>query len=151
MTKYFFLCVLLISCMHAFVPNLEKEKQEILKVEESLRAFHLSKDAKSFTDLFSDNFLAINNGIVDSPSRQTSFEKFDQYFKNSEFIKWDDSKKPVIRFSTDGSLAYVAVQKEVVVKTSASSKADSTNFAWLTVYKKDETGWKIDCVVSTNK
>ena len=83
-----------------------------------------------------------------------SLENFDNYLKTTEFVKWDDRKPPVIRFSDDGSVAYVAVQKEVIIKSAAengSSQTDTTNFAWLTVYKKYKTAWKIDCVVSTNE
>ena len=154
MMKYFFLSLLLISCKNTSVPNLEKEEHEILQLEASQKAFHFSKNARSFTDLFSDHFLTINKGIVGSPTRTISFEKFDRYFKNTEFVKWDDRKQPIIRFSDDGSVAYVAVQKEVVIKSTAgngSSQVDITNFAWLTVYRKFKTGWKIDCVVSTNE
>ena len=152
--KYLFLCLLLISCRNTSVPNLEKEKAEILQLEANEKAFHFGNDARSFTDLFSCHFLAIDKGVVDSPSRTVSFEKFDRYFKNTDFVKWDDMKPPVVRFSDDGSVAYVAVQKEVIIKSAAkidSSQTDTTNFAWLTVYKKYKTGWKIDCVVSTNE
>ncbi|HEY2721220.1 MAG TPA: hypothetical protein VGI82_05825 [Chitinophagaceae bacterium] len=154
MLRYVFPIFLLISCRNVLHTNLEKEKQEILKLEAEQRTFHLTKNARLFTNLFSDNFLSINKGVVDSPSRQESFEKFDEYFKRVEFVKWEDDHEPIIHFSDDGSLAYVVVQKIVIVKMprgTGNASNDTTHFAWLNIYKKTDKGWKIDCVTSTNK
>jgi len=131
-----------------------KAKQEILKLEAAQRTYHLTKNARLFTDLFSDHFLSINKGFVDSPARSQSFGKFDTYFKESNIVKWDDRVEPVIRFSDDGSIAYVAVQKQVILKIPGANgtfRNDTTDFAWLTIYKKTGNDWRIDCVVSTNK
>ena len=104
--------------------------------------------------MFSEDFLSINKGAINKPSRNNSYEMFDEYFKSTEFLKWDDNKAPVIRFSNDGSVAYVAVDKVVIVKMlngNGKGIMDTANFAWLTVYKKYKNEWKIDCVTSTNK
>jgi len=154
MSKYFFLYFLLISCKTFHTNDVEKERQEILKLEADQRTYHLTGNAKAFTDLFSYHFLSVQKGSVDSPTRKQSFDRFDNYFKGAEFIKWADTKPPIIRFSDDYSVAYVIVQKEVIVKMPANNGSrvvDTTDFAWLTVYKKYQRGWKIDCVVSTNK
>jgi len=154
MGKYFLLYFLIISCKNAHKNDFEKARQEISRLEADQKIYHLTKNAKLFTDLFSDHFLSVQKGLVDSPTRKQSLDRFENYFKKSEFIKWADSKQPIIRFSDDGSLAYVAVQKEVIVKFSESNGSqtrDTTYFAWMTIYKKYDTGWKIDCVVSTNK
>jgi len=154
MNKFPALCLLVVSCAHAKGPDLEREKQKILAVESLQRKYHLAKDATSFVNLFSDHFLSMSNGRVDSPSRRESIKRFDQYFQKVQFVKWDDSKSPVIRFSDDGTIAYVVVQKRVITRQADSREVDSqdtTDFAWLTVYKNTESGWKIDCVVSTNK
>src|ERR1700744_851556 len=111
MLKFIPVCMLLISCRNESMINFEKEKKEILELEDEQRTYHFTKNARSFTDLFSDHFLSISKGVVDSPSREKSFEKFDNYFKKSKMIKWDEVKQPVIRFSDDGSIAYVAVQR----------------------------------------
>ena len=62
----------------------QEQEAEFVSYSEQLasqKAFHFSKNARSFTDLFSDHFLTINKGIVGSPTRTISFEKFDRYFK----------------------------------------------------------------------
>lgn len=102
----------------------------------------------------SKDFLSINKGVINKPTCENSYEKFDAYFKRVEFVKWDDNKEPVVRFSDDGSIAYVAVDKIVIVKMPDKNGKEimgTTNFAWLTVYKKYKSEWKIDCVCATNK
>lgn len=154
MNKLIFITFLLSSCNGISRTGFEKEKNEILQLEAKQREYHFTKNAKAFTDMFSEDFLSINKGAINKPSRRTSYEMFDEYFKSAEFVKWDDNKAPVIRFSNDGSVAYVEMDKVVIVKMLNGTRKgimDTTNFAWLTVYKKYKNKWKIDCVTSTNK
>ncbi len=154
MNRLIFITFLLSSCNSISTPGFEKEKKEILQLEAKQREYHFTKNARAFTDMFSGDFLSINKGAINKPSRKNSYEMFDEYFKSAQFVKWDDNRAPVIRFSNDGSLAYVAVDKVVIVKMlngTGKGIMDTTNFAWLTVYKKYKNEWKIDCVTSTNK
>lgn len=142
------------SCNNISIPDLEKEKKEILRLEAKQREYHFTKNTRAFVDMASADFISIDRGVISKPSKEASYERFDAYFKAVEFVKWDDKNEPVIRFSNDGSIAYVAVDKLVVLKLkdeSGKEKLDTTNFAWLTVYKKENSGWKTDCVASTNK
>lgn len=145
-------CLLFLCGCSASIPDFEKEKQAILQIEKAQREYHFKKNANDFTHILSDNFLLINKGEVKSPSQKENLERFSNYFNSTEFIKWDDMKEPVIRFSNDGSVAYVTVQKEVIVKQERNGNMpDTTYFAWLSIYRKDGNTWKIDCVASTNK
>ncbi len=71
-----------------------------------------------------------------------------------EFIKWDDIAEPIIKFSNDHTLAYVIVQKQVILETKDSTgktAIDTTNFAWTSIYRKQQNEWKLECNISTNK
>jgi hypothetical protein len=60
----------------------------------------------------------------------------------------------VVRFSNDASVAYVAIDKLVVLKLkneNGKEIVDTTSFAWLSVYKKVNHVWMLDCIASTNK
>lgn len=147
------LCTLT-ACQRALKPNLERATQEILALEAQQRAYHFGEDARSFVDMFSKDFLSISRGKIEQPSAEASYEKFKGYFEAVEFVRWDDVKPPIIRFSKDASLAYVAVDKLVVVKLTyedALETYDTTHFAWLSVYKREGATWKVDCVTSTRK
>lgn len=148
------ICTSLISCQEKSNIDLEKETRAILEIEAKSREYHFAKNAKALVDSFSKDFLSINKGIIDKPTYEKSFQKFNGYFKSVEFIKWDDKQEPIIRFSDDASIAYVAVEKLVIVewKNQAGEKTiDTTNFAWLSVYKKTNGKWALDCIASTNK
>lgn len=142
------LWILLYGCSHP-MPDLEKEKQAILQIEKKQRDYHFRKNAVLFSSVLSDSFLSVNKGSISMPTRKENTEKISQYFNSVEFIKWDDVQPPVIRFSNDGSLAYVTVQKEVIIQK--ESILDTTHFAWVSIYKKGPGGWQIDCVASSNK
>ena len=62
--------------------------------------------------------------------------------------------EPVIRLSDDGSLAYAIIQKQVILSRSDSLGKpiiDTTDYAWISVYRKQKGEWKVECNVSTNK
>ena len=78
----------------------------------------------------------------------------ENYFDSVQFLKWDDVAAPKISFSEDGTMAYAIVQKQVVllIKDSLEKQSrDTTDFAWVSIYRKTKNGWKVECNASTNK
>lgn len=144
----------LISCTAPIKPDLEGERRKLLQLDEQARNFHFSKNAKAMADGFSSDFISIDRGVISHPSYDESLQRFDKYFKRVEFIKWDNNTPPVIRFSDDASMAYMAVDKSVILKTNdenGSEIMDTTHFAWLSVFKKINGKWVLDGISSTNK
>ncbi|MCF6130484.1 hypothetical protein L1S35_12430 [Flavobacterium sp. AS60] len=145
---------LAISCQNSDKFDLESETKEILKAEAKAREYHFKKNVKALLGGFSKDFISINNGKIEKPTYDESFKKFDSYFKSVEFIKWDNNLPPIVRFSDDGSIAYVAVDKLVIVKFNdekGNKVIDTTNFAWLSVFKKQSGRWSLDCIASTRR
>ena len=69
-------------------------------------------------------------------------------------MKWDDVVPPEIRFSNDGSLAYPIVQKLVVLSLKDNlqeSTLDTTEFAWVSIYRQVRGKWSGELNISTNK
>jgi len=142
------------ACQQAPKVDFEEERKAILALEAKAREHHFQKNVKDFVDGFSKDFISISRGRIDKPDYETSFKRFDSYFKSIEFIKWDDKAEPIVRFSDDASVAYVAVDKIVITEFAdekGNKVSDTTNFAWLSVYKKLNGEWKLDCIASTNK
>lgn len=134
--------------------DFESETKKILALDAEARAFHFNRNAKGLVATFSEDFLSINRGKIELPAAADSYKKFDNYFKSVTFVKWDNNKEPIIRFSDDASVAYAAIDKTVVLKlTDENGKEvmDTTNFAWLSVYKKVKDRWMLDCITSTTK
>lgn len=132
----------------------ETETHKILELHHSQRTFHFEKNAEAFVNLFSDNFVSVNKGKVIAPTVSENRSKFQTYFNNVEFKKWDDIEPPIIRFSDDGSMAYTIVKKEIIIQYLNDKKEtteEKTVFAWTTIYRKQNGEWKIECVTSTNQ
>lgn len=146
--------ILLNACQTKQVPDLEAEKQKILLLHKQQRDFHFEKNAKDFAQLMSQDFISVNRGNITTPSQQENETRFQQYFNSVEFVKWEDMKEPIIRFSEDGSVAYTIVDKEVIIRfrqDDGKQVEETTHFAWVAIYKKYGSDWKIDCVASTNE
>src|SRR5688572_8083091 len=102
---------------------------------------------------FSDDFISIAHGKINTPARQANLERLQKYFNNSTFIEWDDISPPVVRVSDDASLAYVIVNKKVrlMAKQANGTEVQGTEvFAWVSIYRKINGEWKLVTVVSTN-
>lgn len=156
-SRVFFYAVLifvLISCQEK--PQIDEvtEKEKILAIHNQQRVTHFEKLLDGSFDQFSDQFISVNRGEIKSPSKTEFLAKRKNYFQSVEFEKWDDINPPVIRFSDDYSMAYTIVNKEVVVTfldENGEKQRELTEFSWVAIYKKSESEWEIDCVVSTNK
>jgi hypothetical protein len=154
MLKYLFIMLVLYSCASLSKSDYEKEKKEILILNEQQRENHFIKNARGISDLSSDKFLLIDGGKILTPSRESQLKNFESYFNAVNFIKWDDIKEPEVRFSKDASIAYVAVEKIVILNgigASGREVTDTSHYAWMSVYKKTKTGWELDAIASTRK
>jgi hypothetical protein len=142
------------GCNPAARVNYEKEKQDILELQARQRDYHFGKNAPAITALSSDSFLVVDGGTYFRPERAAQRKSFEAYFNSVEFVRWDDTKEPVVRFSTDASVAYVAVEKLVVLKEKLPTglgKPNTMRFAWISIYKKGAKGWELDAIASTRK
>lgn len=130
------------------------DSNAILALLQQERTAHFTKDADLFVSGFAPGLYMINKGKVESASPLEYKQKIQAYFDAVQFIKWDDAAQPVIKFSDDHSIAYAIIQKQVILATKDSTgKAvtDTTDFAWTSIYRKQNNEWKLECNTSTNK
>lgn len=126
--------------------NLDAIK-DILALE---RKAHLSKNASLLFSNDADTVLEINRGIVRKISPEQGRQRFQNYFNSVDFVKWDDVAEPIFHFSEDSTMAVVTIQKLVVIKEHGSVTNDTTNFAWTSVFCKNNGKWKLQVITSTN-
>jgi hypothetical protein len=156
MKQLFVALVISITCLQACKQTSDYSTDE-LKIRALLaaeRKAHFDRDVELFVQEFSDSMLSVNKGKVKATPPDTMRRSIGRYFNSVKFIKWDDTAPPVIRFSDDGSLAYALVQKEVIVQypgAAGQSLADTTHFAWASVYRKINGAWKVEANISTSK
>jgi hypothetical protein len=150
--KYYqllFIAGLLSSCNSNLKPNLEVEKTAIMKIHVEQQKAHMEKNAELLLSQNDGTFYEVNRGKIKSPSRQESINKFTAYFESVDFIKWDDVTPPIFSFSNDATMATTIVNKIVITRHKADSKIDTTFFAWLSVYKKENGVWRMESIAST--
>ena len=151
--KYIAACLLLlVACKSK--PDLEKEKRTILAMLQTERKAHFERNVDLFMSEFAEGMIQVNRGEVTTATKELNKERIGKYFGSVQFIKWDDTAEPIIRFSDDGSLAYAIVQKDVIVTyPDSTGKAfnDTAHYAWSSIYRKQNGEWKVECNISTNK
>jgi hypothetical protein len=134
--------------------DLARDEKEIRSILQQERKAHFDRNTDLFVSEFADSMISVNKGIVTKAGKEENKKRIGKYFGRVEFIKWDDVAKPQIRFSNDGSLAYAIVQKQVILSypDSLGKKIiDTTDYAWVSIYRKENGIWKVETNVSTNK
>ncbi len=147
------LSMLTMSCRYK--PDLEAEKQKLLALHQEQQDAHLNENARQLVDQGAENAISINRGKISRAAKDSTILRFESYFGKIEHKKWEDLKPPEIHFSEDGSMAYMVVDKLVVI-TYTNDKGDpieeTTHFAWVNIFRKQADGqWKSVCVASTNE
>lgn len=143
---------ILLSCKQN--ADQSREKKMIREMLVTERKAHFEGNADMFINEFADSMISVNKGVVRIPERKEQRDRIGSYFSSMEFIKWDDMTEPIIEMSPDGKMAYAVVQKRVVVRypdSTGTQITDSTDYAWVSIYKKINNDWKVVCNVSTNK
>lgn len=132
------------------------DEQALMKIHEDSRTAHFEKNARAMVDQFSPDMISVNGGKIHKVSSlEEDMEGFQSYFNSVAFKKWDDVKPPELRFSNDHTLAYMVVDKLVVLEAMDSVGKpfeETTHYAWVSIYRKQNDGnWKLECIASTNE
>lgn len=157
--KYFFIAsiivITMLCCSCSKKTDTEAERQKLLLLHKKQQDAHLDKDAKLFVDQFADKMISVNHGKISTTTKDSALLRFQGYFDKVQIKEWKDISPPVIDFSADASMAYMVVDKLVVLTyTNEENKLvkETTHFAWVAIFKKQADGdWKIVCNVSTNE
>lgn len=148
----FCLLSLIVGCNAKADPD--KDRKTILAMLQTERKAHFERNVALFISEFADSMISVNKGIVSIPTKEQHNERIGKYFGRVQFIKWDDTAEPIIRFSDDGSLAYAIIQKDVIITypdSTGKTYHDTTHYAWSSIYRKYDGEWKVECNISTNK
>ncbi len=132
----------------------QKEMEAIKSLLQQERKAHFDRNTELFLSEFADSMLSVNKGKVSVATPEENKKRIGSYFGSVEFIKWDDVAEPVIRLSDDGSLAYAVIQKQVILSRADSLQKpviDTTDYAWVSIYRKHKGEWKVECNASTNR
>jgi hypothetical protein len=154
MHRFSFLLMMALLGACSAKPDLAKEEKAIRALLQQERKAHFERDTDLFVSEFADSMINVSKGKLNRSSIEENKKRIGKYFGSVTFIKWDDVADPVIRFADDASLAYAIVQKQVILSYPDSTGAtftDTTDYAWVSIYRKQSGVWKVETNVSTNK
>jgi hypothetical protein len=126
----------------------------LIRLHERAREAHLAKRADWLVEGQADSLISVSSGKVSVSPRASVRAGFQPYFDASTFQAWDDIVPPRIRISADGRMAYVIVEKRVHLTTrtpNGGTEAERTRFAWLSVYEKQGSEWRMTAIASTDR
>jgi hypothetical protein len=151
MRLYIFLLIIGGFSCNTQVKEKSNDLASLKAILASQRTAHLNKDASLLISNTNDPLLEISGGKVNRVTAADGRKGFEQYLNSVEFVKWDDIAEPIFHFSDDSTMATVTVQKLVILKEHGATRNDTTNFAWTSVYRKQNNQWKMMVITSTNK
>lgn len=126
----------------------------LLRLHARAREAHLAKRADWLVEGQADSLISVSGGRVSVSPRERVRAGFQPYLDASTFQAWDDVVPPRIRISPDGRMAYVVVEKRVHLTArtpNGATEAERTRFAWLSVYEKQGSEWRMTAIASTDR
>lgn len=131
--------------------DLEKEKEELLKVHKVDREAHFKTDVDLLLQHSAEEFISVNSGKISKSSRTELKQIFEEYFENAKYYEWDDLETPIIRISNDASMAWMIVRIKVKRTQLKSNENKDREFiyAGIMTYEKQHNKWVRIANVST--
>jgi len=135
--------------------TVRSDMEKIMDLHKAQQVSHYKEDVAMFVNQFSDSMIAVKNGKITIINKDSATKRIQGYYDNVMIKKWEDVKEPLVSFSKDSSMAWMVVDKMIVMEYENEEKKlmeESTHFAWVTILGKQSNGeWKIVCNVSTNE
>jgi hypothetical protein len=131
--------------------NLEKEKEELLKVHKIDREAHFKTDVELLLQHSAEEFISVNSGKISKSSRAEVKQMFEEYFRNAKYYQWDDLEVPIIKISNDATMAWMIVRIKVKRTQSLSNEEKERQFVYagIMTYEKQNGKWVRIANVST--
>ena len=130
----------------------EGEEVELRRILENDRAAHLAADAARLTANLADTLIVLDGALITPQTRQEIEVMFRAYFEGASYHEWDDLEDPVIRISTDGSMAWVARRVRVdrtAPRFGGGTQRERFESSWTATYERAGGAWKMTSVTST--
>ncbi len=136
------------------IPARVADQVELMRLHEQQKTAHLTYNADLFVEMFAEKLTQLQRGEISIRTKDENRARFKSYFSTFKFKEWENVRPPVISVSKDGSMATIAVQKRVR-GTYKNEKGDDVEenvvYAWLEVWEKINSKWKVVTVASTEK
>lgn len=131
---------------------MEVDRLKIDTILQAQRQAHLRTDADLLVEHIAENLLSVDAGQVTPQSREEIRQMFASYFEGALYHAWEDLEPPVIRVSSDGSMAWVVrrvrVDREEPDGAGGRRRREFTS-AYTSTFEKIDGEWWMTSVCST--
>ena len=95
-----------------------------------------------------DSFYVASNGKISWSTKEKTIKNFTEYFKGLSYSHWENIDTPIVE--VNGDLAVVTYHKKTISTETTSQVADTSVFAWASVYKNIGGAWKMTGIITTD-
>ncbi len=146
------ICTIFFSCSNYSEQEKQSDINKLLESSEIQRKAHMTNDAELLVSQIADTMLMVSRDNITKSSNEEIKARFENYFNQVEYMKWDDLEEPIIKISDDGSLAKMYLKKIILLRGKNEKdewEKGATVFAWTATHKKINGQWKIISNTST--
>ncbi len=144
--------VLLAGCSRAEGPGSSPERVALEAILQNQRSAHLELDAEQLVEHVAERLVSIDRGAITIQTRDQVREMFASYFEGASYFAWEDLEPPLIKISSDGSMAWVVRRVEVDREESDGSggrRRRQLISAFTSTFEKVNGEWRLTTVTST--
>ena len=134
--------------------NRSTAEQELVNLHKAQEEAHLTGNAALLTAQMADSVMIIQDGEAARFSKGDIEERFASYFEGVNYRKWETISDPILQVSNDGSLATIILQihsEAATVRNDSIGEYQSTDWAWMTAYRKENDEWRMYAISSGRK
>ena len=129
-------------------------EQELVNLHKAQEEAHLTGNAALLIAQMADSVLIIQDGEATRYSKGEIEDRFASYFEGVNYRKWETISDPILQVSNDGSLATIILQihsEAATVINDSIGEYQSTDWAWMTAYQKENEEWRMYAISSGRK
>lgn len=144
--------VLLAGCSRAEEPGSSPERVALEAILQNQRNAHLERDADRLVEHIAERLVSIDRGAITIQTRGQVREMFASYFEGASYLAWEDLEPPLIKISSDGSMAWVVRRVESDREEpdgSGGRRRRQLISAFTSTFEKVNGEWRLTTVTST--
>lgn len=133
-------------------PEQHQDHATLLEILRGDRRAHLETDASLLASHLSESLVEVSGGQMRKQSRAEIEALFTTIFDGASYEMWEDTTPPIVRISSDSTLAWV-IRTVRVRRTATGSDgrpaSQAFTSAYTATYEKQEGSWRMTSVTST--
>jgi hypothetical protein len=128
-----------------------EDLEELLHLHAQTREAHLKGDANLLVAGIGSQLIQVQDGNVETDTREQIREQFSDRFSRVKYLTWDDVTAPQVRVASDGSMAWMVIQIEARYRDRVGATLGQEHqffSSWIATYEKQKSDWRMVGIAS---